>query len=378
MAMPPVTDENAIRALAAYREAGNFTAGARALDMDRKTFRRWVQLAEDRGLTLSDGARDSVHRASLDYGEARGGHRRVYDDDGKQIDTIRWAKTPVDYAVEMAERVADVFQCIPAAPPVIKSDKSPEGKFRFIPHTDVHIGAVASDDRVGQELSPSLAGERVKQGFAECSSALPEAEETVILNNGDLTHANDDKDATPRSGHRLKIEGSHRDNIDLCIYLTVWQIDHALKTSDLVRYRPNAGNHDPNTPDYLTAALRAWYRNEPRVIIEDTQRKTWVFQRGAVFIATHHGDGIKPREFCANLPGKFAAEFGASRFWYAFTGHYHTEKQETFGHIRWSQLPPVCSLDQHADDMGFGDSAAMRGILFCDRGGLKNDVTVRF
>lgn len=373
----PLSDEVLREAVELYRKHGNKSEPARLLGIDHNTFSNRLRRAEERGITLSEGARDSISLASLDYGEAKGGHRRVYDEDGKQIDTIRWSKTPVDYAVEMAERIADVFQSIPAAPPVIKSEKSPKGKFRFIPHTDVHVGAVASADRVGRELSPKIAVERVKDGFSELSAALPPAEETVILNNGDLTHANDDKDATPRSNHRLKVEGSHRDNISLCIHLTIWQIDQALRVSDVVRYRPNKGNHDPNTPDYLTPALQAWYRNEPRVIIEDTQRSTWVYQRGAVFLAAHHGDGIKPKDFCANLPGKYPKEFGASRFWYAFTGHYHEEKQEKFGSILWTQLPPVCSLDQHADDMGYGDSAGMRGALFCDRGGLKHDFKVR-
>lgn len=351
---------------------------ARSLDLKYETFKSRLALAKREGYHLSEGARKVVETAKLAPMEAQGGWIHNYDADGKKTGTTRWSALAGNSPEDMVEWIKEAFSNLPAAPPTIRAERSPVGCFKFMPHSDVHLGAIAPADRVGREYSPNIALERLRDGFSQCFSAMQPTSETVILNNGDLTHANDNKDATPRSDHRLKVEGSHRDNILLSITATIWQIDHALTTSDIVRYRANAGNHDPNTPDYLTPALQAYYRNEPRVIIEGSQRLTWVYQRGLVFLATHHGHGIKPEKFAANLPSKFPAEFGASRFWYFMTGHLHSEREDTFGGIRWIQLPSVCGLDQHSDDMGYSDGAAIRAMLFDERAGLKNDYTIRF
>lgn len=378
MPNPGLTPEQMREAVEAYRRVGTLSGAARSLGLDRGTFKNRLERAEEAGYTLSPGAKSAIEETGLAPNEAILGWRRVPDDEGG-FNSVMWRKQPIEADLEsMTEKVVAAFSEIPAAPAIIKSEKSPEGRFRFIPYADVHIGASASADRVGAAYNPKIARERLENGFAECAASLPAAEETVILNNGDLTHANDDRDVTPKSGHRLKVEGSHHDNIALSIALTVWQINHALQSSDVVRYRPNPGNHDPHTPSYLTLALKAHYRQEPRVIIEDSQRAAWVYQRGKVFLATHHGHGIKAKEFVSHIPGKYAREFGRSLFWYFFTAHFHNEKQESFGPVKWFQLPSVCSLDQHADDMGFSDTAAMRAMLFDDRAGLKNDITVRF
>ncbi len=351
---------------------------AKSLDMNLNAFKFRLARAKREGYHLSEGAQRIVETARLAPMEAQGGWIHNYDSEGKKTGTTRWTALAGNSPEDMVEWIKDAFTDLPAAPPLIRAETNPDGRFKFMPHSDVHLGAIAPADRVGSDYSPKIALERLKDGFAQHFAAMQATSETVILNNGDLTHANDNKDATPRSDHRLKVEGSHRDNIILSITATVWQIDHALATSNIVRYRANAGNHDPNTPDYLTPALQAYYRNEPRVIIEGGQRLTWVYQRGLVFVATHHGHGIKPKDFAANLPSKFPAEFGASRFWYFLTGHLHSEREDTFGGIRWIQLPSVCGLDQHSDDMGYSDGAAMRAMLFDDRAGLKNDHTIRF
>ena len=380
LAQSPLTEDEKREVIDAWLgHDRSILKAAQSLNMNYNKFKWRLSAAKREGYHLSPGAKKVLEMAGLSPREGKGGWIHNYDPaDGKKLAATRWSAEDGDSPEEMVEWIRTCFSDIPPAPPVIRSENSPEGRFKLMPHSDVHMGAAASADRVGREYSPKLAFERLRDGFSQLFSAMPPTCETVILNNGDLTHANDNKDETFKSGHRLKVEGSHRDNISLSITATVWQIDHALQTSDIVRYRANGGNHDPNTPDYLTPALQAYYRNEPRVIVEGSERLTWVYQKGLIFLATHHGHGIKPEKFAANLPAKFPAEFGVSRFWYFITGHLHNEREDTFGGIRWIQLPSVCGLDQHSDDMGYSDGAAMRAMLFDERRGLKNDHTIRF
>lgn len=308
------------------------------------------------------------------------------------VPALAWAKTKskdgTSYSVllkpeqdggeSQAEKIRNILADLPPAPPIIQSEKSAAGKVAFFPHSDVHIGVDIDGDRGGRDYTPEIAVQRMKDGFAQCHAAIPPCETAIILNNGDLTHANDDRDVTFKSQHRLKVKGSHRSNLRLATMATAWQIDMALTRSERVIYRPNRGNHDPNTPDTLTIALSLYYANNPRVTIDTSEREIWIFQRGLLFLSAWHGDKRKPEDVCKDIPPNFPAEYGASRFWYGFTGHFHGPKQGVLGGIHWWQLPSVCSMDQHSADANYTDDAAMRAMMFCERGGLKNDITVRF
>ena len=377
MPTPPLSDELAREALQALSEHGTKTEAAASLGLNRDTFRSRVRTAQTRGLHLSDGIRGAMQNARITQGEAQGGWIvNVDPETGSRVST-RW-KMPEQDSETFLGKIKDAFSDIVAAPPIIQSEHSQAGKIGFFPHSDVHIGVDVDADRAGRDYTPEIAVERLKDGFSQLHASIPPCETAIILNNGDLTHANDDRDVTVKSQHRLKVKGSHRSNLRLAVMATVWQIDMALQRSERVIYRPNRGNHDPNTPDTLTIALQLRYANEPRVTIDTSEREVWVYQRGLVFLSAWHGDKRKAPAVCADLPGLFPEQFGKSRFWYGFTGHYHGPESGVHGSINWWQLPSVCSPDQHSADANYSDDAAMRAMMFCERSGLKHDMTVRF
>ena len=371
--MNNITDKQQ-EAYDAVKEHGTIRAAARALGTNYSNIHRKYNAAKLK-IELDPAIQESMAAVGTNL-----------------IPSITWAKTKnpdgTSYSVLLRpeketpqnalDRIADAFDAIPAAPPIIQSEHSQAGKIAFFPHSDVHIGADIDEDRGGKDYTPEIAVERLRDGFSQLHASIPPCETAIILNNGDLTHANDDRDVTVKSQHRLKVRGSHRSNLSIATTATAWQIDMALQRSEHVIYRPNRGNHDPNTPDVLTIALGMRYANEPRVTIDTSEREIWVYQKGLVFLSAWHGDKLKAPTVCANLPGLFPDEFGKSRFWYGFTGHFHGPAQGVHGAIHWWQLPSVCSPDQHSADANYTDDAAMRAMMFCERGGLKHDMTVRF
>ena len=378
MANPGLTDDQLREAAALVKEHGTVSAAARAAGIPVETMRNRYDKAQRGGFHLPDGMQESMAAANLDGMTIDGGWI-ITDADGKLVKrSTRYSQKGQDDPATMLELMRAAFSDIPAAPPIIQSEHSQAGKIAFFPQSDVHLGVEITSDRGGVDYNPDIAMERMKDGFSQTHAAIPPCETAIILDNGDLTHANCDKDATPRSDHRLKVTGSHRRNLALSTTAKAWQIDMALQRSDRVIYRSNRGNHDPNTPDAVALALHHRYHNEPRVTIDQSERETWIYQQGQVFLSAHHGHGIKPEKLAANIPPNFPLEFGASRFWYLFTGHLHNPRQDTFGAFAWFQLPAICSMDQHSADMGYTDTAAMRAMMFCERGGLKHDMTVRF
>lgn len=380
MPTPPLSEAVLQDALDALEQYGSCRAASDALGIPYNTLNHRIHKARAAGLHLSEGMRQSMQDAKLD-GMAIDGGWIITDKDGEIIKRSTRYSSKIDEEEAQKEylaRVVFAFENIMPAPPIIQSEKSADGKVAFMPHSDVHIGVDIEADRGGRDYTPEIAVQRMKDGFAECHAAIKPCETAIILNNGDLTHANDDRDVTVKSQHRLKVKGSHRQNLNLAVAATVWQIDTALTRSERVIYRANRGNHDPNTPDTLTIALRAYYAQNPRVTIDQSEREIWVWQRGLLFLSAWHGDKRKPDAVCADIPPNFPEEYGRSRFWYGFTGHYHGPKQGVYGGVHWWQLPSVCSMDQHSSDANYTDDAAMRAMMFCERGGLKNDITVRF
>jgi hypothetical protein len=378
MANPGLSDELMREAVDLVNEHGNVNEAARAKGMPAETLRNRYSKAKEKGFHLSKGMQESMAAANLD-GMAIDGGWIITGPNGEVLKrSTRYSQKGQDDQASALELMREAFANIPAAPPIIQSEHSQAGKIAFFPHSDVHIGIDIDADRGGKDYTPDIAMERLKDGFSQLHGSMPACETAIILNNGDLTHANDDRDVTVKSQHRLKVRGSHRSNLNIATMATAWQIDMALQRSERVIYRPNRGNHDPNTPDTLTIALGMRYANEPRVTIDASEREVWVYQRGLVFLAAWHGDKQKPPAVCANLPGLFPDQFGQSRFWYGFSGHFHGPAQGVHGAFHWWQLPSVCSPDQHSADANYTDDAAMRAMMFCERGGLKNDMTVRF
>lgn len=275
-------------------------------------------------------------------------------------------------------KIAAAFENIPAAPPIIQSENTAQGKIGFFPQTDVHLGVDITAEEGGRDYTPEIAVERMKDGLSQTMAAIPPCETSIILDNGDLTHADNDQDETPRNRHRLKVKGPHYLNLDLSVNAKIWQVEMALQRSERVIYRSNGGNHDPSTPSVMHIGMKQRFRDNPRVTIDDGLRETWVYQRGKVFLAAHHGHGIKPQKLVAELPPNFPEEYGRSRFWYSFFGHTHDPVYYVVSGIHVYGLPSICPLDQYAADMGYSDSSAMRAMMFCENNGLKHDMTVRF
>jgi len=347
--------------------------------MNRKTFASQLALAKARRLHLSEGARDSAEKAKLSGLEVRGGHRRVYDDDGKQIDTIRYT-VPQDAETEadIIARMVEAFSAIPPAPRVAAPSHVNKGFLGIHIVADLHMGATITKEEAGIEYNRQIAEERVRTGFAQCNAAMPPCEVAVVAYNGDTTHANDDKHRTPKSGHPLRVEGSHQSNLFGVEVMLSWQVDEALVKHERVVIVIKPGNHDPNTPAPLIMAMRARYRDNPRVTVIDSEDPYFHIQMGRVFLCTHHGDGASPSKRALSIPHKFRREWGVSDFHWFFSADKHHAKADTFGGLHWRQVPSIISLEQHAHGEGYADTSGMYAAWFDTATGRVSETEIRF
>lgn len=376
MATQPRPQELLEKTWAAYQEAGSKAGAARILGKAESTVKCIIDECIESGMHLSEGAQRAVNNAGLSGLEARGGWIHNYDTEGKKIGTTRW-NAPESPVEDVLDKIRAAFDGIVPSEPVTPPEHVMQDSLALLPHADCHIGMVVTADQVGgRPYNREIAAERFKAGASQCVMNGPPCHTAYILNAGDLHHANDDRDVTPRSGHKLKVEGTHMQNFDLSVVLTSYKIDLALQRHGRVIYRAIPGNHDPNIPGPLSIALRERYRNEPRVEIIVSEDEFWQMNWGNVFLSGHHGHARNPKDVCPELPGRFPTQWGEAKAWHFFTAHKHNYQTMKYGPVRHHQLPSVCSADTHAAWSPYDDDAGMLAMTFHKSGRTTSSLLV--
>jgi hypothetical protein len=282
--------------------------------------------------------------------------------------------SPVDLLERMLELLAD----LPPAPVIAAPAHVIKDWLGLHVIADTHMGATITAEEAGLEYNREIAKDRLKTGFAQSNAAMPACEVVVILYNGDTTHSNDDKHRTPKSGHPLRVEGSHQSNIFAIEEILAWQIDVSLAKHERVIVAIKPGNHDPNTPCALILGMRARYRENPRVTVIEDENPYFVFRMNRVFLVSHHGDGASPAKRALGIPHKFRQEWGQADFHWFYTGDKHHAKADTFGGLHWRQVPAIISLEQHSQAEGYADTSGMYSAWFDTQTGRVSETEIRF
>jgi hypothetical protein len=357
--------------LAAYERLGSKKAVAREMGLDSATVRRAIDRAQ-----LDPAIADSMRAVGTDMIPALA-WAKVPAKDGEPGYSVLLKPPPQDHADVLARMIAQLAD-MPPAPRVAAPAHVNKGFLGIHLVADLHMGATITKAEAGIEYNRQIAEERVRTGFAQCNAAMPPCEVAVVAYNGDTTHANDDKHRTPKSGHPLRVEGSHQSNIFGVEVVLSWQIDEALAKHESVVVVIKPGNHDPNTPAPLILAMRARYRDNPRVTVIDSEDPYFHIQMGRLFLCMHHGDGASPSKRAMSIPHKFRREWGVSDFHWFFSADKHHAKADTFGGLHWRQVPSIISLEQHAHGEGYADTSGMYAAWFDTATGRVSETEIRF
>ena len=348
MPTPRLSDEDARAAYDAWEAHGRRAdLAAASLDMKPGKFDNRLSVAKARGMHLSPGARHSVSSAQLVPGEARGGHRRVYDESGKQIDTVRWS-VPQDAptAEDTLARIAAAFSDIPAAPAVAPPTNAADDLCALFPLYDVHWGMHAwGAETGGQDYDLKLAESDLLGAFDRVLAVTPDCGHAVILIGGDFFHADDTRNETPAHHHKLDSDGRFFKTIDTAIRALDHIIRRVQAKASTVTVRVMRGNHDEHSHLPLTFALAERFRDS-RVTVLKEPRDLFMFQWGRASIFGHHGDKSTPTEFVLKL-ADVCPFWTESPHRKAYTGHRHKMAAQRIGGVAWEQLDAFCPPDAY-------------------------------
>jgi hypothetical protein len=353
-------------ALDAVKEHGSKRAAAKALGIDPKTLYDRLKYAERKLDPAIQAGMDAVGT--------------------KLVPALAWAKTKnedgTSYSVllkpgqdtpeSLAERLQEALAGIDAAQVIPAPDHALDGLLTVYPLADVHMGMMAWGKETGEDYDTAIAADRVRSWVSRAVDASPASETAVILGLGDLTHADDQSNMTPRSKHVLDVDTRHFRTLDVTIQALAYGIEYAAKKHARVIVRILPGNHDLNTYMAVMFALYERYRDNPRIEVQKIPGEFFVMRHGNCLLAAHHGHGGKPERMVMFLADEHAAEWGRTRHRFLWTGHLHHLKAADIGGVQWMQLRAITAKDAYAAGNAYSARASLEAITFdADQGEIQ-------
>lgn len=279
-----------------------------------------------------------------------------------------------DIISHIADRVSGIQPLDPIEPP----QSIEEDLLTIYPIADAHIGMRAIKGESGDDYNIDIAAKRVQSAMDELVISSPASRRAIILDVGDLTHADDTNYQTPRSKHPLDMSASQYESIDMAIDVISYAIFAALRRHELVTVRILRGNHNENSYIAIMFALYERFRLNKRVTIEKTPADFFVHQFGYNMFAAHHGDKAKADRLVMHMAHEWADIWGQTKWRYYFTGHLHHTKVQDVGGVQVEQLRAVTSRDKYAATHGYVGMPQMQSITYHADYGEKSRVKVNF
>lgn len=245
--------------------------------------------------------------------------------------TAQWVKTDRQAQEKLAaftSAVRDLGSEVTALPPTPGPTAVDQDLATILPWGDPHIGALAWAAETGHAWDLKIAEQCTVQVLADLINRTPRSAEFLLVDLGDLFHAEDDRQVTPTAGHKLDVDSRATKIIRVALRMFDAAITLGLQRHERVRVKLLRGNHDP----YKAVAAGLWleqrFANEPRVTIDPFDDPYQFWQWGNCGFMWHHGDGSKPQQ----MPQIFACHevWGATQHRYIQTGHIHSQNRWDF------------------------------------------------
>lgn len=245
---------------------------------------------------------------------------------------------------------------------------------------DPHLGMLAWKRETGQHFDFKIARQDLIECFTSLVQQSPASKLCLINELGDLYHAEDDKQATPTAGHKLDVDGRAGKLNELVSELLVGVTELALAKHETVEWRLMRGNHDPYKALGAAGFLRAWFRNEPRVVVVDNNNPFLFREFGTNLWGWHHGDGCPPQRIKDVISCyDDGRPWGRTLHRFMATGHIHTDKRFDFAG-GWSEsFRTLAPADYWAHWKGWRSEQSVDSLTFHIERGLmsRNQVNLR-
>lgn len=271
-----------------------------------------------------------------------------------------------DFVETFSEELAGVFKA-----PKREQLELPEHLRTFYFLGDPHLGMKALKLFTGEEdYDTDAAIKDIKDAMDILIERSMASHRGVLVNLGDMFHADNFKPFTPASGHLLDTDGNMSYTVDHAAMMFRYIVEELLKKHNEVEIINVRGNHDEYTALMFNKLIQMMFRDEPRVIIPNNENKFYICEFGTTFINIIHGDKIgNNAKWYQAITRMFPSEWGRCVHRYAHKGHIHHNTVEEIGGCTLESHNTLAAPDDYHHGAGYGAQRSACAITYDDRYG---------
>ena len=227
---------------------------------------------------------------------------------------------------------------------------------------DAHVGLLAWDKETGEDHDLAIMEKDLLGAMDLLVEQSHPSKTAFIIDVGDWFHSDNASNTTSTSGNKLDVDGRYPKVLEIGLKLTTKLIDKALKKHKKVLWRSAIGNHNEHSAIMMTAFIKAWYRNEQRVVVMDTPNMFMYHKFGKNLIGVTHGHTIKAEKLgeVMSIDCKELWSNTNQRYWY--TGHIHHQSVKEFGNCVVETFRTLAGKDAWHNGAGYRSGQDMKCI----------------
>jgi len=315
---------------------------------------------------------------TVSVGEILKGTSTLYDADGNIV--LQWVKSDAEkeqFLASFQSVISDLAMSIPAIATIIEPIHATyEQLATLYISNDVHLGLLAWDKESGTDYNLEGAVIQLRAAYDYLFETTPNSRIGIVVDLGDLLEADNQKNVTPKSGNVLSVDSRYPKVLRAAYEALIYAVGKALTKHEIVYFYNIEGNHDLTSGHAIREIIRMAFRDNPRVIVDESPRPIKYHQHGQVLLQFAHGDGMKMKQAGEVMAHDCQAIFSQTRYRYAHLGHIHQDSVYDGPICRVESHRNLAPLNAWAFQMGYRSSpGTMKAITYhCERGEISRNL----
>lgn len=299
------------------------------------------------------------------------GHRlkgvsTLVDANGKTV--LQWIKTRED-RIAREEAIALALERLPERVPTFKTKvRAPAvtdaDLCAVYPVGDPHIGMLAWGPEAGEDHDLKIAEADLCAAFDLLVTETPSTELAIVAFLGDNVHADNLAGVTNRSNAKLDTDSRYEKVLDVALRTAIYSITAALARHRIVVAYFLQGNHDDITALFLRKGIGAYFRNEPRVLIDQTPGRFQYREFGKNLFGFYHGHDVKQDKLPAVMATDQAAAWGRTEHRKWFIGHFHSTQVYEHPGVTCEIFRTLAGKDSYHAENGYRSQRTLTRIVY--------------
>lgn len=228
---------------------------------------------------------------------------------------------------------------------------------------DPHIGAFSWAKETGEDFDLKIASQDLRAAMKALVASSPASKQCLLIDLGDYFHADSMDNATRKSGNVLDVDTRWAKVLQIGLDIMVELVEDALLKHETVTVVNAIGNHNEHSAVFISAFLLAWFRNDPRVIIDDTPGLFSYHQFGKCLIGVTHGHTTKASDLPEIMAFDCEKIWSETEFRYWYTGHVHHDQTKEYRTCKVETFRTLAARDAWHAGQGYRSGRDMKAIV---------------